>query len=301
MNLALDKSTIIRSLTETGITSGDNLLVHSAMRTVGRIEGGAQTMVDALLDVVGERGTLIVPTFTFIHEVEDDPIIDPGLDRSEMGAISEAARTRPEALRSVAFRHSFAAIGRRARVITEVDPALSVFDLRSSFGMMLGLNAQVLMLGMGYSSSTSHHFAEWMCEVPYRHTIDLKVKTRRGDDSLVTQAMLDYQPQSYTGSRNTDFNRLGSMLEQQGKVGVGLIGNAVARRYALRDLIDLAQVEAEKDYNVFRTAEGRGDYFTPLEFGTIVLSPEMLDGAGRASRYQWCVADESKLALPPAS
>ncbi len=99
MNLALDKSTIIRSLTETGITSGDNLLVHSAMRTVGRIEGGAQTMVDALLDVVGERGTLIVPTFTFIHEAEDDPIIDPGLDRSEMGAISEAARTRPEARR----------------------------------------------------------------------------------------------------------------------------------------------------------------------------------------------------------
>jgi aminoglycoside 3-N-acetyltransferase len=301
MSLALDKSTIIRSLNETGITSGDNLLVHSAMRTVGRIEGGAQTMVDALLEVVGERGTLIVPTFTFIHEVEDDPIIAPRLDRSEMGAISEAARTRPEALRSVAFRHSFAAIGRRARVITEVDPALSVFDLRSSFGMMLGLNTQVLMLGMGYSSSTSHHFAEWMCEVPYRHTIDLKVKIRRSDDSLVTQAMLDYQPQSYTGSRHTDFNRLGSMLEQQGKVGVGLIGNAVARRYALRDLIDLAQVEAEKDYNVFRTSEGQGDDFTPLEFGTIVLSPEMLDGAGRASRYQWCVGDESKLALPPAS
>ena len=301
MNLPLDKSTIIRGLTETGITSGDNLLVHSAMRTVGRIEGGAETMVDALLDVVGERGTLIVPTFTFIHELEDDPIIDPRLDRSEMGAISEAARTRPEALRSVAFRHSFAAIGRRARVITEVDPALSVFDLRSSFGMMLGLNTQVLMLGMGYSSSTSHHFAEWMCEVPYRHTIDLKVKIRRSDDSLVTQAMLDYQPQSYTGSRHTDFNRLGSMLEQQGKVGVGLIGNAVARRYALRDLIDLAQVEAEKDYNVFRAAEGRGDYFTPLEFGTIVLSPEMLDGAGRPGRYQWCVADKSKLTLPSAS
>ena len=285
---------------QTGLDSGDVVLVHSAMRTMGRVRGGAGTVVEALLEILGDRGTLVVPTFAFAHEAEEDPIIDPCNDPSEMGVITETARKHPKALRSTAFRHSFAAIGHRAEVITQVDPALPVYDFRSSFGVMLALNTRVVMLGMTYSSSTSHHFAEWVCEVPYRRTIDLSVKVRRKDGSVVPQAMTDYQPHTYSGSRHTDFNRLGRMLEQRELVGMTAIGNAVVRRFAMRDLVDLAQVEAAKDYNVFRTEEGETEAFTPLEFGKIVLSPEMLDGAGRPNRYQWCVVEESKLTLPQA-
>ena len=164
--LGISRAQLIDGFRKVGLKAGDVVLAHSAMRTFGPIEGGADTVIDALLDVIGRGGTLVVPTFTFAHEAEDDPIIDPAVDRSEMGIITEIARKRPEALRSVAFRHSFAAIGRRAAVITEVDPSLAVFDLRSSFGVMLALNAQVVLMGVTYSSSTSHHFAELVCEVP---------------------------------------------------------------------------------------------------------------------------------------
>lgn len=293
---------IASGLRDTGLGPGDVVLVHSAMRTFGPIAGGADTVIDALLEVIGERGTLVVPTFTFAHEAEDDPVIDAAHDPSEMGIITETLRRRSEARRSTAYRHSFAALGRRAGVITEVDPALSSFDLRSSFGVMLGLGAQVVMLGMTYASSTSHHFAEFVCEVPYRHTIDLMVKVKRPDGSIVEQAMKDYQPKpsgtgSYYGSRHPDFNRLGSMLEDQGKVGLVGIGNCAVRRFALRDLVDLAQVEAEKDHNVFRTAEGVEEN-THLNFGNSVLSPEMIDGAGRSCRYAWCMMDEARLVMP---
>ena len=291
----LSQSDIAEGLRRVGLKAGDIALVHSAMRTFGYIEGGAPTAVEALLEVLGPRGTLVVPTFTFAHEAEDDPIIDPRKDPSEMGIISETARLRPDALRSTAFRHSFAAIGPRARVITEVDPSLSSFDLRSSFGVMLALNTQVLLFGMTYTSSTSHHFAEWVCEVPYRRTIPMTVKVRRADGSLVSQPMIDYQPKSeggsYYGSRGPDFNRLGKMLEDRGLVGRTFIGNAAVRRFAMRDLLDLAQVEAAQDYNTFRTPEGQSHSFTQLDFGKIILSPERLDGAGRPDRYQWCVKE----------
>ena len=282
-------------LRRVGLKAGDIALVHSAMRTFGYIEGGAPTAVEALLEVLGPSGTFVVPTFTFAHEAEDDPIIDPRKDPSEMGIISETARLRPYALRSTAFRHSFAAIGPRARVITEVDPSLSCFDLRSSFGVMLALSTQVLLFGMTYTSSTSHHFAEWVCEVPYRRTIPMTVKVRRADGSLASQSMIDYQPKSeggsYYGSRGPDFNRLGKMLEDRDLVGRTFIGNAAVRRFAMRDLIDLAQVEAAQDYNIFRTPEGQSHSFTQLDFGKIILSPERLDGAGRPDRYQWCVKE----------
>ena len=273
------------------------MLVHSAMRTFGHIDGGAETVVTALLEVLGERGTLVVPTFTFAHEAEQFPIIDPVNDPSEVGIISETVRLRPDALRSVAFRHSFAVVGRRARVITQVDPALSPFDLRSSFGVMLALNTQVLLLGMTYRSSTSHHFAECVCDAPWRYTVDLQVKVRRKDGTLVEQPMIDNLPRPL-GSRGLDYNRLGRMLEERQLVGITVIGNCVARRFAMRDLIDLAQAETEKDYDIFLTPEGNPDYFTPLDIGKIVLSPEMPYGAGGTVRYQWCVMDESKLVMP---
>lgn len=299
----LVREDIARGLRGTGLKPGDVVLVHSAMRTFGPIDGGAETVIAAFLDVIGARGTLVAPTFTFAHEGGDDPVIDPAADPSEMGIITETLRRHPDALRSTAYRHSFAALGHRARVITEVDPALSSFDLRSTFGVMLALDAQIVLLGLTYANSTSHHFAEFVCDVPYRHTIPMTVRVRRPDGAVARQPMVDYQPKpgaggEYYGSRRPDFNRLGRMLEEQGTVGMSGIGNCAVRRFSMRDLVDLAQVEAARDYNIFRTPEGRPDYCTPLDFGTVVLSPEMLDAAGRPGRNTWCVMDPSRLKMP---
>ncbi len=296
----LTQAEIEQGFRKIGLKSSQVVLVHSAMRTCGYIEGGAGSVVGAFLEVLGSRGTLVTPTFTFCHEAEDDPIIDPLRDPSEMGIITETVRLHPEARRNTAYRHSFAAVGRRREPITQVDPSLSSFDLRSAFGVMLALDTQIVLLGMPYSTSTSHHFAEWICEVPYRHLIPLEVRVRLPDGSLQSQRMTDYQPKPGAGGayyeRHTDFNRLGKMLEDRGLVGITAIGNAVVRRFAMRDLIALAEVEAAKDYNIFRVADGMpDDYFTPLDFGKIVESPEMKDGAGRANHYLWSVVDEKTL------
>jgi hypothetical protein len=54
-------------------------------------------------------------------------------------------------------------------------------------------------------------------------------------------------------------------------------------------------VEAAKDYNVFRTAEGEAGKLTPLDFGQCLMSPDFTDGAGRPNRVQWCVCDPAIL------
>lgn len=294
--MPITRNEIATGLRDLGLQLGDVVLIHSAMRTLGQVEGGANAVVNAILDVIGERGTLVAPTFTFIHEPEDDPIIDPAADKSEMGAITEAVRLHPTARRSTAYRHSFAAIGRRAEIITDVDPKYSVFDVRSSFGVMLALSSKVLLLGVNYSNSTSHHFAEWLCEVPYRHTIDMIVKVRQHDGTIVQQPMIDYQPFGYGGKQHTDFNRLGQIQEDKGTVSIGAIGNSVARLFSQRDLIDITQ--AEKDYNIFRNPEDESDWTLTTNLGTTIESPPILDGAGRPGHSQWCVVDEAALKLP---
>jgi aminoglycoside N3'-acetyltransferase len=291
---------LVEGFRRVGLRAGQTALVHSALRTFGPVDEGAQTVVDALLAVLGPTGTLVVPTFTFVHEVEDAPIIDPAADRSEMGAISETARTRPDALRSTAFRHSFAAIGRRAAVIAGVDPALAPYDLRSAFGVMLALDTQVVLLGVTYSNSTSHHFGEWVCDVPYRHVVRREVSWRRPDATVVPQPMDDYQPRpsadgSYYGTRHTDFNFLGSMLEERGEAATCSIGNAIVRRFPMRSLIALAEVEAARDMNIFRTAEGDTEHVTQLRDGVFVFSDPTLDGAGRPEVRLWSVVEPERI------
>lgn len=218
-----------------------------------------------------------------------------------MGAITETLRCRPEAVRSTTCRYSFAALGRRAEVITQVDPSLSSFDLRSSFGVMLALDTQVVMCGMTYASSTSHHFAEWVGDVSCRQRVPRQVWVRRGDGTLADQAMTDYQPKSeggsYYGSRHPDFNRLGQILEETGVVGTAFIGNAAVRRYPMRGLVGLAEAEGALDENIFRRAED-AEGTSELAFGTKVLSPVLSDGARRADTYEWCVRDPQKLVMP---
>ena len=299
--VTVGRADLVDGFQRLGIEPRATVLVHSAMRTLGYVEGGGDAVVDALLAVIGPDGTLVVPTFTFAHEATEQPVIDPAADPSEMGTITEALRARPEARRSTAYRHSVAAIGAHAEVITAVDPTLSPFDLRSAFGVMLALDTQVVLLGMTYSSSTSHHLAEFICQVPYRQIIMRDVRVRGADGTLTPARMTDYQPisegGSYYGSRGPDFSRLGRMLEERGAAGRQFIGNAAVRRYGMRDLFDLARAEAARDYNIFRTPDGQPHLHTPLDFGVTVLSPELTDGAGRTHAVEWCVRDPTLLVV----
>ena len=43
-----------------GVCEGDSILIHSSYKSMGGIEGGIKTFVDALLAVIGDKGTLTV-------------------------------------------------------------------------------------------------------------------------------------------------------------------------------------------------------------------------------------------------
>ena len=94
-------------------------MVHSSLSSLGTVEGGAETVMEALLQALGNEGTLVVPTFTdevvaryngFVFDVSNTP--------SYVGAITEAARARPDALRSHHPWHSVSAIGPMADDLT---------------------------------------------------------------------------------------------------------------------------------------------------------------------------------------
>ena len=55
---AVSKDTIVSALKQAGVAQGDLLFVHSAMRPFGYIDGGANTVAEALVEAVGKDGTV---------------------------------------------------------------------------------------------------------------------------------------------------------------------------------------------------------------------------------------------------
>ena len=97
MNLNVTFENVLDGFRAAGIAPADTVLLQSALRPFGYVEGGGDTVARALCEAVGAEGTVVAPAFCFAHEIEENPVIDPANDPSEMGAISEAVRRLPGA------------------------------------------------------------------------------------------------------------------------------------------------------------------------------------------------------------
>ncbi len=296
MNI-VTKEQALRVFQTCGVQRGDVLLVHSALRPFGQVDGGAATIAAALREAVGEEGTLVAPAFTFRHEVEERPVIDPAGDRSEMGAISECIRNLPGARRSIAYRHSLSAVGPKAGTIVDVNPVLSVFDMGSSFGRLLALDAKIALLGLTYVSCTSYHFGEYLVQIPCRETVKRQVLLKKPGGALEPMTLLDYQPSPTDDGREYefphDFDKLGNLLEEAGKVRVGNIGNAMVRVFRMRDLIYTILEQYPLHPDLFYEDEGKGP--TKLKDGVSVSTGDLLDGAGRLVETFWSCVDPEQM------
>ena len=56
------KEEIVQKLREVGLEKGDAVMVHTSLKRMGYVCGGAQTVIEALMEVVGKDGTIMMPT-----------------------------------------------------------------------------------------------------------------------------------------------------------------------------------------------------------------------------------------------
>ena len=49
-------------LKEAGLKEGMNVIVHTSLGSLGYVSGGAKTVIDALIETVGDKGTIMMPT-----------------------------------------------------------------------------------------------------------------------------------------------------------------------------------------------------------------------------------------------
>lgn len=233
---------IREGLSALGLGAGQTVIVHSSLSSFGRVEGGAPTVVQALLDVLGPEGTLVVPTFSQYLQA-GETVWDRENTPSRMGIISETVRTWPGAIRSSHAAHPLAAMGPAANLICRT-PHRTGFGPDSPFKTLVDMDGRVLLMGVTYNSCTLFHLLEAEARVPYRF-----IESRRATIILDGVANPDGEAWEYTrmDTITNDFLVLGRELEERGLVSTARIGESEHRLFRAADAYSVGMEKLAND------------------------------------------------------
>jgi len=167
------KDDLIQDLYSIGIQSGDSVLVHSSLSRIGHLEEGPKTLVDALLEVVGAEGTILMPTSpNAVYQydyIQETPFFDVLNSPSKTGAITEYFRKIPGSIRSLHPTEPVSAIGKLAEYYTKDHfNQLTPYNEKSPFYRISEQKGKILYIGVSLDQAgTNLHTLEDAVDFKY--------------------------------------------------------------------------------------------------------------------------------------
>lgn len=230
-----DEDRLAVDLRNLGVSEGMDLMVHSSLKKIGHVHGGAETVVRALLRAIGPEGTLLLPSFNHCEAKAFNPLTT----RTTNGAIPDAMWRRRDALRSVQPTHSIAAIGPRAAEYVRDHLTNGIWAQNSPIGRLIHGGGYILALGVTNETSTAYHVAEISMNAPCLDQFSSIDHLVSGDGQVKPVPGLAWRD----GSCPADVKKkLDETLDVRGLQRHGKVGNADC---SLVKAIDLWNVRRE--------------------------------------------------------
>ncbi|MBI3945050.1 MAG: AAC(3) family N-acetyltransferase [Armatimonadetes bacterium] len=224
---ALTRDDIVAGLRALGLQPGDKVLVHSSVAALGRVEGGPDAVIDALLAAVGPAGLVMVPTFATARPFDRRTASTP------LGAIPDAFRRRPGAVRSKHPTHSVAAIGAgAAELIRDHEKVPTAYAEGTPYYRLAEVGGKILLLGVDQDRNTTLHAAEAIAGSPYLTHVTATYVDDDGREVTIPVAAMAGPHRNFIG--------LDRLFRERGVVRVGRIGSAVCRLMDARRMLDVA-------------------------------------------------------------
>ena len=165
------KQDLMNAMTEMGLQSTDTILIHSSMKSIGEVEGGADTVLDVFMEYFVD-GLLILPTHTWANMSETHNIYDPENEPSCVGLLTNLFRKREGVHRSLHPTHSLAAFGKDSiDFLQGEDNITTPCSPEGCYNRLRERNAKILLLGVNHSRNTYLHCVEEVLQVPDRLTL----------------------------------------------------------------------------------------------------------------------------------
>ena len=246
------RRSLAADLRRLGLEPGSVVLAHSSLSSLGWVCGGSEAVVLALMDVLTESGTLVMPTHSaeysdpgkwknppvpesWLEAIRENmPAFDPRtVPTLGMGRIPETFRSWPKALRSSHPAYSFAAWGRHASFVSGEHSLDDSLGEGSPLTRIYELDGQVLLLGVGHESNTSFHLAEYRAPAAARRSEEGAPIVEGGRRVWKTYTDIELNEEV--------FGQIGADFEKVVGVRSSRVGSAQAKLFSQRRAVDFAR------------------------------------------------------------
>lgn len=165
----LSEKELSKALYDIGIIEGDTVYLHTAMSKIGHLRNGPDTIINLLMGIVKESGTIGAPAHLpprlVFDKIKDKAILDLRYENIITGSIAKNIKGRQA---SFCSSHPFASscfLGKHAKIITSEHQSSSfVCDKKSPMGKLLGLNGKIIGMGIDFSAIVFYHIIEDLIE-----------------------------------------------------------------------------------------------------------------------------------------
>jgi len=245
------KKDLISDFAAIGLTKGDSVIVHSSCKSIGKVEGGAETVIEALLDTIQSEGTLLFPNLNIWQEFNKDnpPCFDlRGATVRKLGIIPEIFKFHYATHFSIHPTHSLMGRGKNAGLITpEHELAGYPCGPGTPWKKNIDLKGKILLLGVTPHSNTSYHCVEEHIKNSYRLSKEPieGVVVVDGKEMIVRSYLHAWAPK-------IDFSILNKTLEEAGYLKRGRIGEAESLCISAKEFFDAGMEKVKKNPQYFR-------------------------------------------------
>ena len=242
---------LIEGLRRVGIHEGDTVFCHSSLSKFGYVEGGAETVVEALLRAAGPVGTVASAAGQPSADLGPNPVFDVLNTPSRRGIISEAFRRRATG-RSRHLVDSISALGPAAEYLTSTHSVTNC-GAESPYQKLMTSDAQILLLGVSHNSNTTFEaIEEEMARsyVKFRELPGVRIIDEEGQERALPTRLHDFE-------YPYDFNRMNAGLIRAGAQTEIVIGEAIVRRVSAARMRQVVKEAIEANSFALRLRKGQ--------------------------------------------
>ena len=236
--MIVTKTDIIKGLLDLGVKAGDEIEVHSALSSFGYVDGGAETVISALKEVVGEQGSIFMPALRLSKELpltEQDKelgittkirILPENCERSAMGLIADTFRKMPDTRTNEGiFRIS--AWGKSAN------------EVKDGLQHIIHNGGKALLLGVDIYKLTAMHYVEDILPDDIKNAFPLsdEINALYPPDKWFIEAGTFPVKPWYT---------IQNMAYEKGVIKEGQIGNSKVMFFDVWDVVGLYEQELKR-------------------------------------------------------
>ena len=226
------KADILCQIDKLNIPKGSIVLAHTAFRLIGKVDGGAKTVLDAFIEYFTENGGLFcVPTHTWAN-IKEPFVLDMNDTKTCLGAFSDFAASDSRGIRSLNPTHSMMVFGDRKRALEFIkDDAFVTSGTapESCYGKLFTEGGYVLLIGVSHVRNTYLHAVEEIIGTPDRLAeipVDVSIKLRSGE--IIPRKIRPHKT-SFTSDVSLRFSKYETAFRYHRAITDGFIGNAPAQ------------------------------------------------------------------------